>query len=36
MKIKNIGEKIVGIGGDILMPGDEKSFSEADATTPGV
>lgn len=36
MKIKNTGEKIVGVGGDILMPGEEKSYPNQIANTPGV
>ena len=36
MKITNIGEKIVGIGATILMPGDEGIFNDTVAEAPSI
>ena len=36
MKIRNIGNKVVGINNKVLMPDDEFNFSDAIVNTPGV
>ena len=36
MKITNIGEKIVGVGSVILMPGDSGNFNETVAEAPSI
>lgn len=35
MKIRNIGNKVVGVGNKVLMPDDEYDFNDTIVNTPG-
>ena len=35
MKIRNIGNKVVGVGNKVLMPDDEYNFNDEIVNTPG-